>query len=140
MEENYHARCTANAALERAELRPNRHPLGAEKTVPPMVIWRFKYPQPRLEGAVQDAIKRFNGNIAWVLDKKRNTWALYPRRVREISEEKKLAGLLAGIDLLMAEEPEFGIQANEEFEALTVFLQKVLSQKTYTNSVQYAHS
>ncbi len=120
----------SRAELVRAELRPGRPPIGAATTLPPMAVWRFKKPSPVLEIAMRNAVTQFHGKIAWELDEKKNTWILYPKRVREITEANQLTGLLAGLDMLMAFEPEFGIQANAEFEELTEFLQKALSTTT----------
>jgi hypothetical protein len=125
--------------LVRAELRPGRPPIGVAKTLPPMAVWRFREPSPAVEIAMREAVTQFHGKIAWELDNQRDTWILYPKKVQEITKAKKLAGLLAGLNVLMAEEPEFGILANEEFEELSIFfLQKLLNlfklQQAYSYS------
>lgn len=89
----------------------------------PLMVWRFKEPNPKIEEMIVAAVQSFRGNVEWELEPYKDqfrfgNWSLTPKRLRQFEEEYNLKNYLEARAVLEKEEPEFGVQANYDVPSL----------------------
>ena len=101
---------------------PSSDAKGTDLNYPPTVVWRYKKRNTLLISRIKKTIESFKGKVEWQFYEYGRNMVLIPKRLNEITEDRKLLGNKEAARLLMEEDPEFGQLANNDLKELAKFI------------------
>lgn len=96
---------------------------------PPVIAWRYKEPNPKIEQAIVDAVNSFPGSVDWEIRFCGRNWVIAPRRVREFRETREFKVDIEALRTLANEEPKLGEMANKDISRLAEHIRKTIEAK-----------
>ena len=96
---------------------------------PPVIVWRYKEPNPKIEQAIVDAVNSFPGSVDWEIRFSGRNWIIAPRRVREFRETRDFRIDVEALRVLADEEPKLGEMANKDIPRLAEHIRKTIEAK-----------
>ncbi|HER20488.1 MAG TPA: hypothetical protein ENO14_05540 [Chromatiales bacterium] len=94
-------------------------------TRPPLMMWRFKQVDRRVEETIAAAIASFRGTTEWTFYFTGKNWVLLPSVVKAALDRSSHA--MQELERLARERPEVGIAANSDLPSLAEHIRRALS-------------
>lgn len=96
---------------------------------PPVIAWRYKEQNPKIEQAIVDAVNSFPGSVDWEIRFCGRNWVIAPRKVREFRETHEFKVDVEAWQALANEEPKIGEMANKDIPQLAKHIKKSIEAK-----------
>jgi hypothetical protein len=87
---------------------------------PPLVVWRYKAPDERLEEAIKRAVESFRGEVEWEIYLGGRNWVIAPRRLRQVQVEGGYRVDTEAMAALAHDDPGFCEKANRDVPLLAL--------------------
>lgn len=91
---------------------------AGDSACPPIVRWRYTDPPADAASFFREAVRTFQGALAWEFSAAQPLWVLMPTAINQYAKAHNCKGGLQAAEALMAEEPDFGKRANAELPLL----------------------
>jgi hypothetical protein len=89
-----------------------------EPHCPPIIlVWYWRVRDVAVTELTR-ALASYRGSLAWCLQAIPSGWALTPKRLPELTADRRPGGFLGAARVLMEEEPDFGEVARRDLESL----------------------
>ena len=108
---------------------PHSDAKGEELNRSPHVAWRFKKKDDKVIDKIKEAIESFKGKVKWEFYEHGRNLVLIPKRLIDITKERKLQGNMEAVVVLMKEEPEFGQIANIDLSELANHIRDIIDRQ-----------
>lgn len=98
--------------------------------------WRWKNPDPQLDGLIIEAVNSFKGQIEWEIDYRNRrhslggrNWGIEPKRKREFYNKHEDLDGLELANLIKEKEPEIGILSNRDVPQLAEHIKRYVEER-----------
>ena len=117
--------------FEWAVKRPYATEGGEALNFPPIFCWRYQNQSEEQLEIIRKAISTFKGKIDWEFINPENSknWVIRPKLLNDVLKKEQLLGILVAAEYLAKKYPEFGQEANQEFNQLAEHFQSVFQNR-----------
>jgi hypothetical protein len=92
---------------------------GRLQFVPPLLVWRYRKDEPRLDEALQTTVDSFRGRVKWLFELQGRNWVLAPDRLIQLQQERRLPTDSVAVRTLAEEDPSFSEAALMDLDEIT---------------------
>lgn len=94
---------------------------------PPLIVWRFKVRDRKVESWIVEAVESFKGNVDWEIKSPGKNWVICPKKVSEFQVKHHYRIYVQALSAFSGEYPSFCQKANEDLPALAQHMKRMVS-------------